>query len=94
MVEEIPKKILDRWYAVAWLDGWGEEWQRTAKICSTIWNAALLVARCWRTVDEGEYKAANDFLPDKLKQKPASPHPTAAEWAVSEEWMKSIAGLK
>ena len=41
MVDEIGDEQVDKWCALALVDGWGEDWQRTAWIVERVHNTAM-----------------------------------------------------
>jgi hypothetical protein len=41
MVDEIGDEQVDQWCALALVDGWGEDWQRTAWLIERIHNTAM-----------------------------------------------------
>ena len=42
MVDEIGDELVDQWCALALVDGWGEDWERTAWIIERVHNTAML----------------------------------------------------
>lgn len=98
MVDEIEPSELDKWLALAVLDGWGDERQMTAMICATIHNAALRIVQaipaCAHPVNRDEVKAETDFLPKfarPMRQAKAKQNESAESL---DAWMRRVSGVK
>lgn len=79
-------------YAVAWLDGYGEEWQRTAVELRRL--LLRLIAASGGNVDDEEWPASERDLEYFARLNPERPpQDEANEWAAIEASMKRLAGL-
>jgi len=99
MVDEIEPHELDKWLALAALDGWGEERQLAAMICATIHNSALRIVQsipaCGRPVDRDEVKTETDFLPKFARPiKTKQPDERANNAEPLDAWMRRITGVR
>lgn len=81
-------------YALATLDGWGEEWQR---IAAEVRNASLRIAASnGAKIDDDAYKDARDMEYFRDRNNPDESLPeeaTLAEWAAAEQMLKGLAGF-
>lgn len=80
-------------YAVAWLDGWGEEWQRTAVELRRL--LLRLIASQGGKVDDEEWPASERDMEYFSRLNPERPAQDDADvWAAVEASMKqAMAGL-
>jgi len=79
-------------YAVAMLDGWGEEWQRAAVELRRL--LLRLIAASGGKVDDEEWPASERDLEYFARLNPERPpQDEANEWAAIEASMKRMAGL-
>lgn len=80
-------------YAVAWLDGWGEEWQRTAVELRRL--LLRLIAAQGGNVDDDEWPASERDLEYFSRLNPELPAQDETDvWAAVEASMKqTMAGL-
>lgn len=80
-------------YAVAWLDGWGEEWQRTAFELRRL--LLRLIASQGGNVDDEEWPASERDMEYFSRLNPERPAQDDADvWAAVEASMKqAMAGL-
>ena len=71
MVESVDADSLASWQAVAIIDGWGEDNERTARLCVSIHNALMVAAaKQGGQVDEADFKDLVDYLPKFKFEKP------------------------
>lgn len=94
--DEQEPGVLAELEALAWLDGWGDDWQRTALLCSTIHNAitrlrADLVAFTGVRISKDDWAKADEFLPSKLR--PPKPKQAPACGESLDAWMRRAAGV-
>lgn len=95
MVANVPDEELERWLALAWLDGWGDEWQMVASICATVWNAALRICKqipLTNGIQNDEIRTPLDFLPAHLR--PPEIKKKKKTKLSTDEQAKRLAGIK
>ena len=64
MVESLDADTLAQWQAVATNDGWGEDNERAARICSAVHNSLMIaISKKGGAVEEKDFKNPEDFIP-------------------------------
>ena len=91
MYEQLDEATIAKWNAVAAIDGWGCDYERTAMLCSALHNAVMVAsAKQGGTVQESDFRDVEDFLP-KFQFEKKRPKTQTAEEMVSIA--KAIAGV-
>lgn len=92
LVDAVDADALAKWQAVAVIDGWGEDWERTGQICATIHNTGIqIIAGQGHTIKKEEFKDASDFVPKFRFEKKQEAPLTPEQW---EAMGRRMAGLK
>lgn len=92
MYEQLDEATIAKWNAVAAIDGWGCDYERTAMLCSALHNAVMVAsAKQGGTVQESDFRDVEDFLP-KFQFEKKRPKKQTAEEMVSIA--KAIAGVR
>jgi len=92
MVDELDADTLAHWQAVAAIDGWDCDYERTAMICSAIHNAVMVAAaKQGGSVEERDFRDVVDFIPKFVFERPKVKTQSAAEMIAVA---KSIAGVR
>lgn len=92
MYDTLDEETIAKWQAVAAIDGWGGEYERTAMICSALHNAIMVAAaKQGGTISESDFRDVADFVPKFRFERPRKPKQTSAEMVAIA---KSIAGVR
>lgn len=92
MYDELDDETIAHWQAVAAIDGWGCDYERTAMICSALHNALMVAAaKQGGSVSESDFRDVADFIPKFRFERQRKPKQTAAEMVAIA---KSIAGVR
>lgn len=99
LVDTIPKEELDEWLAVAWIDGWGEEYLRMGHVVKelhSILNA--LFGSMGVHISKSDFKTVEQCMPEQSRPIRRKPRKEPEEQPVDQKdattaWMERMAAL-
>jgi thioester reductase-like protein len=95
MVDTLDEDTLNKWQAVALIDGWGDDNWRMARLAAAIHNSLIVCLHRQGviTADDQDFRDADHYMPRMKFERPANTarKQTAAEL---EALCKHVAGIK
>ena len=93
LVDEMPKDELAKWLAVCWIDGWGEDYWRSAQVTKEIHDLLLVLLRYMGAgIMPRDFKQIDKLMPRQArpivrKVKPQEPEQSGD---ATLTWMQSM----